>query len=511
MVKVIQRLWPTPSDPADIPNRETDQASSRGRLACFRAKDAPDMNDRLHPDMLEATKPARTDSLIETTALPQSMRRSAPDTPSGILDETVNMPAGWGSRIIDVLSSAVAFLQRMFRSTPGTLGDTADAPEGGGSRINDVAPATIAVIDLQPAACPEPEFGADGSRQPAGAMDGLVQPHQPTPQHSFLERVNRTGSDPDTGDLAKPSSTPDAVPGSGQFLERSYSNQAGSRAYKLYIPSGYHEQTLPLVVMLHGSTQSPDDFAAGTRMNALAEEHTCLIAYPAQTVCANALKSWNWFRPSDQQRDQGEPSLIAGLTRQIMRDHPVDPRRVYVAGLSAGAAAAAILGETYPDLYAAIGVHSGLARGAASGLVSAFAAMRHGGPATGRRSDSASGDREDRRIVPTIVFHGDQDTTVHPRNGDQVIARSRATTILALETRVEHGQVPDGHPYSRTRHADPSGQAVFEQWVIHGANHAWSGGSPTGSYTDPRGPDATREMLRFFFEHPHSTAVGCAQ
>jgi poly(hydroxyalkanoate) depolymerase family esterase len=471
------------------------------------------MNDRLHPDMLEATKLTRAGRLTEATALLQRLLRSAPDTTSSPLGDAADMPDGRGSRILDGMPGAVAFLQRLFRSVPDTtpvpLGDTADAPEGHGSRILDVVPATIVVTDLQPVTRTEPAFGTSVSSRPTTEPEERVQPHKPAALHSFLERGNRTGAEPGIGELAKPSPTPapDVVPGSGQFLERSYSNHAGRRAYKLYVPSGYHGQMLPLVVMLHGSTQSPDDFAAGTRMNALAEEHTCLIAYPAQTAAANASKSWNWFRPSDQQRDQGEPSLIAGLTRQIMRDYPVDPQRVYVAGLSAGAAAAAILGETYPDLYAAIGVHSGLASGAARDLLSALAAMRQGGPAVGCRSDRASGTGKDPRLVPTIVFHGDQDTTVHPRNGDQVIAQSQATTTQNLQTRVELGQVPGGHAYSRTLQADPSGQALLEQWVIHGAGHAWSGGNPAGSYTDPRGPDAAREMLRFFLEHPSPMAA----
>ena len=261
--------------------------------------------------------------------------------------------------------------------------------------------------------------------------------------------------------------------------------------------------------MLHGCTQSPDDFAAGTRMNVLAEEHTCLVAYPAQAASANSSKCWNWFRPSDQQRGQGEPSLIAGITRQIMRDYAVDPQRVYVAGLSAGGAAAAIMGMAYPDLYAAIGVHSGLACGVASDLPSAFAAMQHGEAVAARGSGSASGAGVSRRIVPTIVFHGDRDTTVHPCNGDRVVAQSRTTPMTDLRTTVQQGRVPGGHAYSRRLHADASGQTILEHWVIHGAGHAWSGGSPAGSYTDPQGPDATREMLRFFLEHPISKCAPC--
>jgi poly(hydroxyalkanoate) depolymerase family esterase len=300
--------------------------------------------------------------------------------------------------------------------------------------------------------------------------------------------------------LRAPVSARDTVPESGKFIEAVYANAAGSRAYKLYIPSSYQGQSLPLVVMLHGGTQTPDDFAAGTRMNLIAEEQTCLVAYPVQPSHANPAKCWNWFRASDQQRDRGEPSLIAGITRQIMQDYSVDAQRVYVAGLSAGAAAAAVMGATYPDLYAAIGVHSGLACGAADDLLSAFAAMRQGTPASGETTDTP--ENQD-LFVPTIVFHGDRDHIVHPRNADHVISCSlRASKWQKKEHR---GGVPNGLTYTRTIHSDANGRAMLEQWCIHGAGHAWSGGSPAGSYTEPRGPDAAREMLRFFRDH---AAVG---
>jgi poly(hydroxyalkanoate) depolymerase family esterase len=276
------------------------------------------------------------------------------------------------------------------------------------------------------------------------------------------------------------------------FLARTFTNQAGSRPYKLYIPTGYHGQPVPLIVMLHGCTQSPDDFAAGTRMNIAAEAHTCLVAYPGQTSASNMQKCWNWFSASDQQRDSGEPSLIAGITRQVMRDFAVDPARVYVAGLSAGGAAAAIMADAYPDLYAAAGVHSGLACGAARDMQSAFAVMQRGAQGHARSNKKP--------LVPTIVFHGERDTTVNARNGDAVVAQAMQGT--PLHTRTETGQIPNGHAYTRTLHLDANGNTLVEKWVVHGAGHAWFGGSPAGSYTDPRGPDATQEMLRFFLDNP---------
>ena len=339
------------------------------------------------------------------------------------------------------------------------------------------------------------------SGRAADLEEGGGRPLLPKALASLLARVRGIGSRAATGEAARrpPTEAPHVLPGgTGQFLSRSFSNDAGRRAYKLYVPSGYHGQILPLIVMLHGCTQSPDDFATGTRMNALAEEQTCLVAYPAQAAAANVSRCWNWFSPGDQQRNRGEPSLIAGITRQVMHDYSVDLRRVYVAGLSAGAAAAAIMGMAYPDLYAAIGVHSGLACGAAHDLPSAFAAMRQGDAGGVHRSFGASKSEEARRIIPTIVFHGDQDSTVHPRNGDHVIAQA-AIACAGVQRRVEQGQIPGGHAYSRICFAAVSGEAILEHWIIHGAGHAWS----AGSYTDPRGPDAAREMLRFFLEHPH--------
>jgi poly(hydroxyalkanoate) depolymerase family esterase len=292
-----------------------------------------------------------------------------------------------------------------------------------------------------------------------------------------------------------PPSMADIVPERAKFIDGTYSNKIGSRTYKLFVPSSYQQgQWLPLVVMLHGCTQSPDDFAAGTRMNFIAEEQNCLVVYPAQLSGANPSKCWNWFRAADQRRDEGEPSLIAGITRRVMQDYSVDPKRVFIAGLSAGGAAAAVMGATYNDLYAAVGIHSGLAYGAATDMPSAFVAMRLGVKG-GRQTVAGS------PMIPTIIFHGDRDTTVHPENAAHVVEHA----IGATKTRkkVHRGQIPGGHEYTRTTYTEGE-REVLEHWNVHGAGHAWSGGSPAGSYTDGEGPDATKEMLRFFLEHPQA-------
>ena len=283
----------------------------------------------------------------------------------------------------------------------------------------------------------------------------------------------------------------------GAFTAGSFSNRVGTRDYKLYIPSGYHGQALPLVVMLHGCTQNPDDFAAGTDMNRLAEEQLCCVLYPAQPMTANNSKCWNWFKAEDQQREGGEPEILAGMTRQIIDNYELDTTRVYVAGLSAGAAMATTLAMTYPDLFAAVGVHSGLPHGVAQSLPDALGAMQGGtGPLGGGNQAKGAGWGSN---VPAIIFHGDRDTTVHPSNADRVAAQY--STSRQAGATVEQGKVANGHAYTRTTHHNEKGEPHMEQWCIHGAGHAWSGGSKKGSYTDPQGPDATREMLRFFLQH----------
>ena len=276
---------------------------------------------------------------------------------------------------------------------------------------------------------------------------------------------------------------------SDAFIGGMHTHGSLTRHYKLYVPPHHAGKNLPLVVMLHGCTQDPDDFAAGTRMNTFAREQGFFVLYPAQAQDANPSRCWNWFKHTHQRRGSGEPALLADISRSVTRQHGIDSQRVYVAGLSAGGAMAAIVAGLYPEIFAATGIHSGLASGAASNLPEALGAMKNGARAVGAAAAQVP--------VRTIVFHGDQDSTVHARNGEQAF-----TSALGADTgtpRVEQGASRSGRRYTRTVQSRADGTVLAEHWVVHGAGHAWSGGSADGSYTDATGPDATAEMLRFFF------------
>lgn len=379
------------------------------------------------------------------------------------------------------LAESTAIIQRTLGGgLPGGAWPPASPASRPGSADEDTIEATFVVDETtQPTAPSRPEKGKYTLRQPpAPPRDFRGMPRPPGNLFSGLSGVT-----------AAPSA-PDPVATGGQFVERSYTNQAGIRSYKLYIPSGYVGQAVPLVVMLHGCTQSPNDFATGTRMNALAETNTFLVAYPAQASGDNMQKCWNWFKDTDQRRDSGEPSLIAGITREVAEEYGVADGEVYIAGMSAGGAMAAIMGATYPDLYAAIGIHSGLAAGASHDLPSALAAMQRGGPAT-----LAS------RGVPAIIFHGDRDTTVSPRNADHLLAHLTVVGDQTSRMTKRQGQAKGGYTYTCTTQQDVDGLSVVEQWTVHGLGHTWSGGDSRGSYTDHKGPDASAEMVRFFQQH----------
>ena len=332
---------------------------------------------------------------------------------------------------------------------------------------------------------------------------------------SFINVSARVvNGDEDDGDCQferRPSSRAAQAPGT--FETCTFSNHAGARSYKLYVPTRILDTPPPLVVMLHGCTQSADDFAAGTQMNRLAEEQGFLVAYPEQAPHANSSKCWNWFKTQDQARDAGEPSLIAGIAREIVSRHGADPRRVFVAGLSAGAAMAVVLGETYPEVFAAVGVHSGLPYGSAHDVLSAMAAMKGGRSGLPGLKDlpgvTATPNRKAAQAIPIIVFHGDRDHTVQQTNGTEIVqqaldAHQRAAGSIKLFARTDSGVSPAGRSYSRTVHMDSDGQPHIESWTLHGAGHAWSGGHASGSYTDGSGPDASAEFLRFFLALPRA-------
>jgi poly(hydroxyalkanoate) depolymerase family esterase len=292
-----------------------------------------------------------------------------------------------------------------------------------------------------------------------------------------------------------------SIPHTGEFSRGRFDTDHRTLHYQLFVPSSYCGQPMPLVVMLHGCGQNASDFALGTGMNALAEQRQVLVLYPEQAADAHWNKCWNWYDPAHHRRGEGEPALIAGLTQHIAARYAVDGRRVSVAGLSSGAAMAVILGRTYPDLFSAVGCHSGLAHGSATDSAGAIVAMRDGAdPDTLADTLAHTGHAK----VPTIVFHGDADTTVHRQNSAGVVRQS--IDSYAANTPDAHADIriveetgeSGGRAFTRHIHVGKDDIVLAEHWTVHGAGHAWSGGNLQGSYTDTRGPNASEEMLRFF-------------
>ena len=387
------------------------------------------------------------------------------------------------------LQEATAAIQRALNAATGVNAATATTPPAGGQ--GDVFDSSAHILPPASAA----------SQPPVAPVDA---PHVDDAQA-------RPAVAPADADAA-------ARAGAGEFISGKYTHELNSRHYKLFIPPAAGGRPMPLVVMLHGCTQDPDDFAAGTGMNERAREQGFYVLYPAQSKTANASRCWNWFMHEHQRRGSGEPALLAGMTRAVIEQHCIDRRRVYIAGLSAGGAMAAIVASEYPEIFAAVGVHSGLAQGAASDMAGALTVMKSGVAPAGPRAMasrvgiSLSAAPRPGTSPPAIVFHGDADRTVHPRNGEQVIAAAlgrggadrtgEASASAATSPRVEQGVSAQGARYTRSTHQDDGSGAIAEHWLVHGAGHAWAGGRPAGSFTDATGPDATSEMLRFFFAHP---------
>jgi len=302
----------------------------------------------------------------------------------------------------------------------------------------------------------------------------------------------------------------------GEWVKGSATSAAGSRSYSLWVPTGYDKRKpAPLVMMLHGCMQNPQGLAAISGINTVADKNNFLVVYPEQIKEANPLQCWNWFDPKHQARDTGEPSILAAIVAGVRASHKVDAKRTYVAGVSAGAAMAVVMGVTYPDVFSAIGVHSGLAFKAGTDVQSGLAAMKQGGPdpkPLGLLAFKAmEKNRKAARRMPVIVFHGDSDPYLNPVNADQVTTQWVTTndylddgrdngSVKSAPVKTVQGSIPAGHSFTRSIYNDRSGRLLLEKWIIKGLGHAWSGSPAVSAFGDPKGPNASEEMWRFFGE-----------
>ena len=327
---------------------------------------------------------------------------------------------------------------------------------------------------------PKPPSNAQQSR----AASILQRAHKPLSETLRILKSGRAR----IIDLPTAPTPPVPTPAGAQFLSRALTTNSGSMRYKLYIPTPRDTPPAGLIIMLHGCKQNPDDFAVGTGMNEVADTKNFIVAYPQQESSANAAACWNWFVPAHQMRDRGEPALMAALTRALTTEFNIPAGKVFAAGLSAGGAMAAILAETYPELYAAVGIHSGLAYGSANDVMSAFAAMRGDRLVRARTTADATAPR-------MILFQGSKDSTVHPSNVEALMSRrSDASLQRVIDPAANH----NGRNVNRQVFHNAAGVHVLEVWEIEETGHAWSGGNERGSFTDKAGPSASAEMVRFF-------------
>ena len=294
----------------------------------------------------------------------------------------------------------------------------------------------------------------------------------------------------------------------GRFVDGVFTSEAGARRWRLWIPGAYDGRTrLPLVVLLHGCTQDPDDIARGTRVTELADKLNLLVLLPEQPETANPKKCWTWYDAAHQRRDAGEPSLIAGMTRQTLGDWAVDSQRVYITGISAGAAMASVMAIAYADVFAAAGLHSGIPYRAAANVMEGVAAMTRGASDPVQLATTAMADMGPRaRAIPAIIVQGLADAVVKPVNAEHT--RDMWLTMNAL---VRRDAAPAVRPTAEQR-SEAGGLGVITSCYpsrqvttgcevttvfVEGLGHAWSGGSKAGTFTDERGPDATDVILKF--------------
>ncbi len=362
-------------------------------------------------------------------------------------------------------------------------------------RAGDTASAMQTIQAALSAQPPSDAPSAGSNSLPQGLADpakilGSRQPLSKT--LTLLKSVFPKNAAKLNGGLRAPTQMP-PLPDGARFDVATYSCAAGQRDYRLYVPKSAAEQPTGLIMMLHGCTQTPEDFAVGTGMNSIADQQGLIIVYPAQSRSANMQSCWNWFGPNDQMRDRGEPAILAGLAQDLAKNHNVRAQAVFVAGLSAGAAMAVILGRTYPDVFMAVGAHSGLPFKSASDVPSAFTAMR--GVPNQPTGAAPSIDTSTR----TIVIHGTADATVNLSNGHRIATEARVSDNASETELVDTGHVK-GRGFKRTSVVSHTGRSNLELWEVTGLGHAWSGGSTAGSYADPQGPDASAEMVRFFLQ-----------
>jgi poly(hydroxyalkanoate) depolymerase family esterase len=295
----------------------------------------------------------------------------------------------------------------------------------------------------------------------------------------------------------------------GTLSSGDYTGPAGTQHYELYVPSSYKKGTAaPLVVALHGCTETGDQFRQLSQWDKLAEADGFLVVFPEQNSNANSMKCWNFFKGEHMQRGAGEPAKIAGLTTWVEQQYTVDPDMVYVNGLSAGGAMASVMATTYPDLYAAVGIGSGCEYAATA----ACAGYRSADPVqAGKDAYTAMGAQA--RQMPFIVFEGDADTTVPPVNAAQVVEQWQVTndwiddganngSVPRVPTSTTPGVAPGGRSFTNTGYGDGHGAELGQFWLVSGMGHAWSGGCSCESYADPAGPDETAAMYAFFVAHP---------